>query len=50
MSNIAIDQVLAQIRSISLQAGAGVKPAAPAALSAPGSPGAVTAAPREIAP
>jgi flagellar hook-basal body complex protein FliE len=28
MSNMAIDQVLAQIRSLSAQAGAGVKPAA----------------------
>jgi flagellar hook-basal body complex protein FliE len=36
MSNIAIDQVLAQIRSMSLQAGAGVKPPAAATLGAPG--------------
>ena len=40
MSNIAVDQVLAQIRSISLQAGTSVKPAAPAAIEAPGSAGA----------
>jgi flagellar hook-basal body complex protein FliE len=43
VSNIAIDQVLAQIRSMSLQAGAGVKPAVPAAVSAPGSVGAAAA-------
>jgi flagellar hook-basal body complex protein FliE len=43
MSNIAIDQVLAQIRSMSLQAGAGVKPAEHAAVGAPGSAGAVSA-------
>jgi flagellar hook-basal body complex protein FliE len=42
MSNVAIDQVLAQIRSMSLQAGAGVKPPAAAALSAPGAPGAAS--------
>ena len=42
MSNIAIDQVLAQIRSISLQAGAGVKPAAPSVLGAPAAPGAAS--------
>ncbi|HEX2791625.1 MAG TPA: flagellar hook-basal body complex protein FliE [Steroidobacteraceae bacterium] len=42
MSNIAIDQVLAQIRSMSLQAAAGVKPAAPAAVGAPGSTAAVS--------
>jgi flagellar hook-basal body complex protein FliE len=29
MSNMAIDQVLAQIRSLSAQAGAGIKPALP---------------------
>jgi flagellar hook-basal body complex protein FliE len=42
MSNMAIDQVLAQIRSMSAQAGAGIKPVAPAAPSATGS---VSAAP-----
>jgi flagellar hook-basal body complex protein FliE len=41
MSNMAIDQVLAQIRSMSAQAGAGVKPLAPAAASATGSATAV---------
>jgi flagellar hook-basal body complex protein FliE len=41
MSNMAIDQVLAQIRSMSTQAGAGIKPAAQAAASAPGGAGAV---------
>jgi len=41
MSNMAIDQVLAQIRSISAQAGAGIKPVAAAAADAPGSTGAV---------
>jgi flagellar hook-basal body complex protein FliE len=40
MSNMAIDQVLAQIRSMSAQAGAGVRPVAPAAASAAGSVGA----------
>src|SRR3984885_10648231 len=40
MSNIAVDQVLAQIRSMSLQAGTAIKPAAPAAIEAPGSAGA----------
>ena len=45
MSNIAIDQVLAQIRSLSAQAGAGLKPAqshaagAAGALAAPALPG-----------
>ncbi len=34
MSNLAIDQVLAQIRSLSAQAGAGAKPASPAAADA----------------
>jgi flagellar hook-basal body complex protein FliE len=42
MSNIAIDQVLAQIRSMSLQAGSAVKPAMPAAVDAPGSAGAAS--------
>ncbi|MFI4865489.1 MAG: flagellar hook-basal body complex protein FliE [Steroidobacterales bacterium] len=42
MSNMAIDQVLAQIRSLSAQAGAGIKPVAPAAA---GAPGGVSAAP-----
>ena len=42
MSNIAIDQVLAQIRSLSLQAAAAVKPAAPGAIGAPGSAGAAS--------
>jgi flagellar hook-basal body complex protein FliE len=37
MSNMAIDQVLAQIRSISAQAQGGIKPVAPAAPSAAGS-------------
>jgi flagellar hook-basal body complex protein FliE len=37
MSNMAIDQVLAQIRSMSAQAGAGIKPLAPAAASVTGS-------------
>jgi flagellar hook-basal body complex protein FliE len=41
MSNMAIDQVLAQIRSMSVQAGAGIKPVAP---TAPGAPGGVSAA------
>jgi flagellar hook-basal body complex protein FliE len=41
MSNVAIDQVLAQIRSMSLQAGAGVKPPA-ATLGAPGNAGAAS--------
>jgi flagellar hook-basal body complex protein FliE len=36
MSNMAIDQVLAQIRSMSAQAGAAIKPVAPAAAGAPG--------------
>jgi flagellar hook-basal body complex protein FliE len=40
MSNIAVDQVLAQIRSMSLQAGTALKPAAPAAIEVPGSVGA----------
>jgi flagellar hook-basal body complex protein FliE len=51
MSNMAIDQVLAQIRSLSAQTGAGVKPAAGAlgglggigALGAPGTTGASAA-------
>jgi flagellar hook-basal body complex protein FliE len=43
MSNLAIDQVLAQIRSLSLQAGAGVKPPALGAGIAPGSPAAAAA-------
>jgi flagellar hook-basal body complex protein FliE len=43
MSNIAIDQVLAQIRSMSLEAASVAKPAAPAAINAPGSAGAVAA-------
>ncbi len=42
MSNVAIDQVLAQIRSMSVQAGAGVKPAAQAAASASGGAGAAS--------
>ena len=41
MSNLAIDQVLAQIRSLSLQAGAGVRPPSATAV-APGSPGAAS--------
>ena len=44
MSNMAIDQVLAQIRSMSAQASAGVKPVAPAAVGATDSTG-TTAAP-----
>lgn len=36
MSNIAIDQVLAQIRSLSAQAGTAVKPAAQSASGVPG--------------
>jgi flagellar hook-basal body complex protein FliE len=43
MSNIAIDQVLAQIRSMSLQAASAVKPAAPGAINAAGSAGAAGA-------
>jgi flagellar hook-basal body complex protein FliE len=42
VSNIAIDQVLAQIRSMSLQASSAVKPVAPDAINAPGSAGAAT--------
>jgi flagellar hook-basal body complex protein FliE len=41
MSNMAIDQVLAQIRSMSAQAGSAIKPVAAAAVDAPGSPGGV---------
>ncbi|HEY4974685.1 MAG TPA: flagellar hook-basal body complex protein FliE [Steroidobacteraceae bacterium] len=41
MSNMAIDQVLAQIRSMSAQAGAGIKPAGQATAIAAGSAGAV---------
>jgi flagellar hook-basal body complex protein FliE len=41
MSNMAIDQVLAQIRSMSTQAGAGIKPAAQAAAGGLGGAGAV---------
>lgn len=40
MSNLAIDQVLAQIRSLSAQAGAGIKPASQASAIAPGGPAA----------
>jgi flagellar hook-basal body complex protein FliE len=40
MSNLAIDQVLAQIRALSAQAGQGVKPANPSALSPAGALGA----------
>jgi flagellar hook-basal body complex protein FliE len=36
LSNIAIDQVLAQIRSLSAQAGTAIKPAAQSAASVPG--------------
>ena len=43
MSNIAIDQVLAQIRSLSAQAGAGVKPPSQTAAIAPGGASAATA-------
>jgi flagellar hook-basal body complex protein FliE len=39
MSNLGIDQVLAQIRALSAQAGSGIKPAAPAGLSAPATQG-----------
>ena|ERR1700689_355813 len=42
MSNMAIDQVLAQIRSMSAQAGAGIKPVEP---GAPSAAGGVSAAP-----
>jgi flagellar hook-basal body complex protein FliE len=41
MSNMAIDQVLAQIRSMSTQAGAGIKPSDQSAASTPGGAGAV---------
>jgi flagellar hook-basal body complex protein FliE len=41
MSNMAIDQVLAQIRSISAQAGSAVKPIGTGAVDAPGGAGAV---------
>jgi len=42
MSNIAVDQVLAQIRALSAQAGSAVKPAAQSINSIqPGSPGAL---------
>jgi flagellar hook-basal body complex protein FliE len=44
MSNMAIDQVLAQIRSMSAQAGAGIKPAASTAVGAAGAAGGVSAA------
>lgn len=44
MSNLAIDQVLAQIRSMSAQAGAGIQPTAHAASMAPGAAGAGGAA------
>jgi flagellar hook-basal body complex protein FliE len=44
MSNMAIDQVLAQIRSMSAQAGAGINPIAPAAAGAVGAAGGVSAA------
>ena len=44
MSNMAIDQVLAQIRSLSAQASSGIKPLAPAAINSPGSTGGVPAA------
>jgi flagellar hook-basal body complex protein FliE len=43
MSNLAIDQVLAQIRSLSSQAGAGIGPAAQASSIAPGATGASAA-------
>jgi flagellar hook-basal body complex protein FliE len=42
MSNLAIDQVLAQIRAMSLQAKASVAPAAQAAAGASGSAGAAS--------
>jgi len=45
MSNLAIDQVLAQIRSMSAQAGAGVQPAAQTGSISPGTVGAPGAAP-----
>jgi len=41
MSNMAIDQVLAQIRSMSAQAGSEIKPAGASALGALGGAGAV---------
>jgi flagellar hook-basal body complex protein FliE len=40
MSNLAIDQVLAQIRALSSQAGQGIKPASPSTLSPAGAPAA----------
>jgi flagellar hook-basal body complex protein FliE len=43
VSNLAIDQVLAQIRSMSAQAGAGIQPSAAAASMAPGAAGAAQA-------
>ena len=41
MSNMAIDQVLAQIRSMSAQAGSAIKPVGAGAVDAPGGAGAV---------
>ena len=45
MSNMAIDQVLAQIRSMSAQAQGGIKPLAPGAPGAPSAAGGISAAP-----
>jgi flagellar hook-basal body complex protein FliE len=42
MSNLAIDQVLAQIRSMSAQAGSAIQPGAQAAAGAPANAGAVS--------
>jgi flagellar hook-basal body complex protein FliE len=45
MSNIGVDQVLAQIRSLSTQAGAGINPAGPSSSIAPAAAGSAGAAP-----
>jgi len=50
MSNMAIDQVLAQIRSLSAQAGANVKPPAGAAVAGLGNAGAALGSSASAAP
>jgi flagellar hook-basal body complex protein FliE len=50
MSNMAIDQVLAQIRSLSAQAGANLKPPAGAAVAGLGNAGAVLGSSTSSAP
>ena len=48
MSNIAIDQVLAQSRSMSAQAGAGIQPAALGTSMVPGAAGAASPIPVDV--